>query len=203
MLGILGGTFDPIHYGHLRPALDVRQALGLDQIRLIPLRHPPHRESPVTLPGQRLAMIQAAVRGTPAFNVDERELNRSGKSYTLDTLRSLREELGTETPLCLLIGSDAFRGFPNWHRPGEILKLAHLVVMRRPGDAYPGLYPERITADREVLHTHPGGHILYQQVTQLGISSTRIRGLLKAGLDPRFLLPDSVLSIIRRERLYR
>jgi nicotinate-nucleotide adenylyltransferase len=202
MLGILGGTFNPIHYGHLRTALDVQQALGLEQIRLIPLRSPPHRPPPAAAPGQRLTMVQAAIRGTPVFRVDERELNRSGKSYTLDTLRSLREELSTETALCLLIGSDALRGFPDWHRSAEILDLAHLVVMQRPGEGRPNIHPERVTVDRRILCTRPGGHIFYPQVTQLEISSTHIRNLLKAGLDPRFLLPDPVLSIIRRERLY-
>ncbi len=202
MLGILGGTFDPIHHGHLRTALDVQQALDLEQVLLIPLGDPPHRERPDTTPQQRLAMVRAAVAGVPVFQVDERELNRDGLSYTLDTLLSLRRERGSDRPLCLLLGSDAFRGFPRWHQPAEILKLVHLVVMLRPGEPRPDLYPTRLTADPRQLRATPGGRILFQQVTQLEISSTRIRELLRRGRDPRFLLPDPVLSIIRQQHLY-
>jgi len=202
MPGILGGTFDPVHYGHLRTALDVAQALGLEQIRLIPLRDPPHRERPTTPPGLRLAMTQAAVADEPLFRVDDRELRREGKSYTLDTLRSLRRELG-EQPLCLLLGGDAFRGFPDWHQPERILELTHLVVMQRPDQKHPPLYPERHTDDPSQLQRTAGGLILFQPVTQLAISATHIRNLVQSGLSPRYLLPDAVLEIIRREGLYR
>jgi len=202
MIGILGGTFDPIHYGHLRTALDVQQALGLESIRLIPLNDPPHREHPATPARQRLAMVRAAVADNPLFRVDDRELRRAGKSYTLDTLRSLRRELG-EISLCLLMGSDAFRGFPDWHQPELILELAHLVVMRRPGEESPHHYPDRVTTDPASLRITPGGRILFQPVTQLGISATGIRSLLHQGREPRYLLPDAVLHLIRREKLYR
>lgn len=201
MIGIFGGTFDPIHFGHLRTSLEVQQALGLEELRLIPLRDPPHREQPNTTPEQRLEMIRAAIADEPAFRLDTRELEREGKSYSVRTLRSLREELG-DTPLCLIIGSDAFRGFPTWHKPEEILQLAHIVVMQRPGDPRPELYPERIADTIEELRNSPAGRIWPQRVTQLEISATRIRELIGKGESPRFLLPDPVLEIIRRDGLY-
>ncbi len=201
MIGIFGGTFDPIHFGHLRTSLEVQQALGLEELRLIPLRDPPHREQPGATPQQRLEMIRAAIADAPAFRLDTRELEREGKSYSVRTLRSLREELG-DTPLCLIIGSDAFRGFPTWHKPEEILNLAHIVVMQRPGDDRPDLYPERITHAINDLRGSPAGRIWLQPVTQLEISATRIRELIRSGESPRYLLPEPVLEIIRRDGLY-
>lgn len=208
MLGILGGTFDPIHFGHLRTALDVQQALMLDELRFIPLRDPPHREQPLSTPAQRLAMLQAAIADQPGFCVDERELKREGKSYTVETLRSLRAELG-DTPLCLILGSDAFRGFPGWHQPREILQLTHLVVMRRPGEAEPhaaslqAFIQGRKANSPATLHETPAGRILFQTVTQLDISATGIRTLIRQGRSPRYLVPDATLQIIEREGLYR
>ncbi|MCP4126020.1 MAG: nicotinate-nucleotide adenylyltransferase [Gammaproteobacteria bacterium] len=202
MIGILGGTFDPIHHGHLRPALDVQQALELDELRLIPLRDPPHRRQPSTTPKQRLEMVQAAINGVPGLSVDRRELERAGKSYTLLTLQSLREELG-ETPICLILGQDAFTGFAQWHRPEEILQLAHLVVMQRPGESGQNPYPERLTEEPDDLRSNPDGKIYLQPVTQLDISSTRIRAMLQAGQSPSYLLPAAVLTIIDRDGLYR
>jgi len=202
MIGILGGTFDPIHFGHLRTGLEVCEALGLEQLRLIPLRDPPHRDQPLSSAAQRLAMVRAAVATEARFLVDDRELRREGKSYTLYTLQSLRRELG-ERPLCLLLGGDAFAGFPSWHRPEQILEQCHLVVMRRPGEAPPDLYPQRVTATPARLRDAPGGLILFQEVTQLAISATAIRERVRAGRSPRYLLPDSVLEIIERDSLYR
>jgi nicotinate-nucleotide adenylyltransferase len=202
MIGIFGGTFDPVHNGHLRTALDVQQGLDLDELRLIPLRDPPHREQPTCPTAQRLEMLQVAITNEPKLKIDERELNRSGKSYSLLTLQSLRAELG-ETSICLIIGQDAFQGFPTWHKPDEILQLAHLVVMQRPGERHTDIYPERITDDLSKLQTAPAGKIYQQPVTQLDISSTRIREMLKAGVSPRYLVPDAVLEILERDSLYR
>lgn len=201
MIGILGGTFDPIHYGHLRTALDVCQSLGLEEVRFTPLRDPPHRGLLQTTPEQRLAMVQAAVQKEPLFRADDREIRRKGKSYTLDTLLSLREELGGP-PISLLIGSDAFRGFSSWHRPNEILELAHLIVMQRPGESHPNIYPERVTNNPTAMNSKPGGLILFHPVTQLDISATGIREMLHKGRSPRYLLPDPVLEIIQEQRLY-
>jgi len=201
MIGILGGTFDPVHFGHLRTALDVQQQLGLEQVRLIPLRDPPHRATPALAAEQRLALLQAAVADVPEFRIDTRELERAGKSYTLDTLQSLKAEQPSRT-LCLLLGSDAFQQFPDWHRPDAILELAHLVVMQRPGEADPAHYPERITHQVSRLGERTAGLILPLQVTQLEISATAIRDMLRQGRSPRFLLPEPVLQLIRQRGLY-
>jgi nicotinate-nucleotide adenylyltransferase len=202
MIGILGGTFDPIHNGHLRTALDVQQSLGLDEMRLIPLRDPPHKEQPTCSPEQRLKMLRAAVANEPSLTVDERELNQSGKSYSLLTIQSLRDELG-DIPICLIIGQDAYQGFPTWHKPDEILQLAHLVIMQRPGEHERNPYPERITDNPEELRTTTAGKIYLQPVTQLNISSTGIREMIRDSRSPRYLLPDAVLEIIEKDDLYR
>ena len=208
MIGVLGGTFDPIHFGHLRPALDCLQSLGLDEVRLVPLKVAVHRGQPRGSAGVRLAMVRAAVAGTPGLVADGRELGRDGASYSYDTLMSLRREVGSAVPICLLVGEDAFNGFLSWHRPADILTLAHLVVMQRPGS--PGLedpvlcdwVAERGCDDPAELHRLPSGRILHKRVTQLGISASQIRALVAAGRSPRYLLPDPVLEIIEREGLY-
>ena len=207
MIGILGGTFDPVHYGHLRPALEIQQALGLDEIRLIPGHVPPHRSVPHASPQQRLAMLRAAVADDPAFTVDTREYEREGPSYTLETLQSLRADL-TGTDLCLLIGMDAFRGFTSWHRWHEITEYCHLVVMTRPGTTLPseGELADFISlhrvVDAETLKIRASGSLLFHPVSQLEISATQIRKLLAAGKRADFLLPASVLEVIRSEDLY-
>jgi nicotinate-nucleotide adenylyltransferase len=209
MIGVLGGTFDPIHFGHLRPALDCLQALGLQEVRLIPLNVAVHRPQPIASPALRLAMLEAAIAGQPGFVSDARELERPGGSFTYDTLLSLRAELGLDCPVCLLIGADTFAGFLSWHRPVDILKLAHIVVMRRPRPSLaldPGqaaLYARHGSGDARDLAAAPAGRILFQDVTQLDISATRVRELVRQGHTPRYLLPDSVLSIIESENLYR
>ncbi len=202
MIGILGGTFDPIHYGHLRTALDVQQTLELEEIRLIPLRDPPHRARPVLSAAHRLALLHAAVDDNPLFRIDTRELSREGKSYTLETLQSLRQAQPHST-FCLLLGSDAFNGFHTWHQPDAILALAHLVVMQRPGEPEPVRYHERIIATPDNLKQQAAGLILPLPVTQLEISATRIRQLLQQGQSPRYLLPDAALELIRQRGLYR
>ncbi len=213
MIGVFGGTFDPIHYGHLRPALDCLQTLALDAVRFVPLRVAVHRPQPVAPPELRLAMLEAAIAGQTGFVADPRELKREGGSFSFDTLMSLRAELGFQRPLCLLVGGDAFAGFLAWYRPMDILGLAHLVVMGRPGPAPlpgTGLSPElkRLLDDRgcdrrDALAAAPGGRILCQPVTSLDISSTRIRDLIGQGLSPRYLLPDPVLGLIEEAGLYR
>jgi len=208
MIGIFGGTFDPIHFGHLRVALDVREALGLEQIRFVPLKLAAHRKQPATPPEVRLAMVQAAVAGQPGFAADDRELTRGGPSYTLDTLESLRQELGDES-LCLLLGADAFDGFLSWHHPIGILRLAHLVIMRRPGANLPdeprlrALIDEHQCTDPTRLSVAPGGRILFLPVTQLDISATDIRRRIVRGRSPRYLVPPGVEQIILDHGLYQ
>ena len=201
-IGLLGGTFDPVHNGHLRAALEVGEALGLPSVRLVPLNAPPHRDPPRAPAKARVEMIGAAIRGVPGLALDTRELERGGVSYTLDTLKSLRDEFPGE-PLHLLVGSDAFRHFPAWHRPGDILELAHLVVMNRPGERHSAHYADRVVDTPSALAESPAGRILYQPVTQLDISATAIREMVKHGRSPRFLLPDAVLEILAARGLYR
>ena len=209
MIGVLGGTFDPVHLGHLRPALDCLQSLGLAELRFIPLNVAVHRPQPEAAASWRLAMLEAAIAGQPGFRVDTRELGRPGGSFSYDTLQSLRAELGEARPLCLLLGGDAFRGFADWHRPREILDLAHLVVMQRPGvcgPLAPGLEvlcAGRTCEDPRALREAPGGRILFQAVTQMEIGSTRVRALLRAGRGARYLVPEAVLALIAQAGLYR
>jgi len=209
MIGIFGGTFDPIHFGHLRSALEMLQDLLLQEIRFIPIRTAVHRTQPVATAAQRLAMMQAAVEGQPGFIVDPRELQRTGSSYSYDTLVSLRVEFGLRLPICLLMGLDAFVELPTWHRWEDIAGMAHLVAMRRPG-ADEVTDPElrrwiepRLATNPAALAQIPGGLILFRDVTQLDISATAIRSQVVQGLSPRFLLPASVLAFIEREGLYR
>ncbi|HHJ16759.1 MAG TPA: nicotinate-nucleotide adenylyltransferase [Gammaproteobacteria bacterium] len=207
MICLLGGTFDPVHFGHLRPALDVQQALGIPRVHLLPCRLPPHRAAPRLDAGQRLALLQLAVRDEPALAIDERELQRAGPSYMIDTLEALRGESGDEA-LCLALGMDALAGLDTWHRWQELLDLCHLVVMQRPGGVWPqqGELAQRVDAARvtgvEQLHERPAGCVLGVGVTQMAISSTRIRELLAQGNSPRYLLPETVLDHIRQENWY-
>ena len=208
MIGILGGTFDPVHFGHLRPALEVHEALALEELRLLPCHIPPHRPQPHAPAAQRVAMLEAAVRAHPAFRIDTRELRRNGPSYTFDTLVSLREELGN-AGLCLLMGMDAFGDLTTWHRWDELIELCHLVVMTRPGADVPaggelaGFIRRHRAPDAAQLQRRPAGLLLFQPVTALAISASRLRALLAEGLSPAFLVPEAVIEIINREGLYR
>jgi nicotinate-nucleotide adenylyltransferase len=208
MIGILGGTFDPVHFGHLRPALEVQEALALDELRLIPCHIPPHRGEPHATASQRVAMLEAAVQTHHAFRVDTRELQRHGPSYTFDTLASLREDLGA-SGICLLMGMDAFGGLTTWHRWDELIDLCHLVVMTRPGADIPpdgelaNFIRHHRVQDAAQLRGVPAGRLLFQPVTALAISASRLRGLLAEGLSPAFLTPAAVIRIINQEGLYR
>lgn len=211
MLGIFGGTFDPIHFGHLRPALELYEGLGLDAVRMLPAARPPHRDTPGADAEHRLAMLRLALEGQDELVIDERELQRPGPSYMVDTLASLREEVG-ERPLCLLIGTDAFIGLASWHRWRELLGLAHIVVAHRPGwmVSREGLEPElaallkaRRVTDVDAIGAQPAGGILFQAVTQLEISATYLREEVRRGRSPRYLLPAAVADYIRDKGLYR
>ncbi|MFQ5636238.1 MAG: nicotinate-nucleotide adenylyltransferase [Gammaproteobacteria bacterium] len=206
-IGILGGTFDPVHYGHLRTAMELREYLGLAEVRFVPCRIPPHDKAPVAPVETRLAMLNAAIADTPGFVVDERELQRAGPSYSVDTLASLREDLA-DRPLCLIVGMDAFAGLATWHRWRDILSLAHIVVAHRPGAEPPdtGAVGRLLDGCRMLrpadLDAAPAGHILLHAVTQLDISSSGIRELVGRGGSPRFLLPDRVASEIASSGCY-
>lgn len=207
-VAVLGGMFDPVHFGHLRSAVELREDLDLDQVRLIPCARPPHRPASHATAEQRRAMLELAIAGEPGLMVDDREMTRSMPSYSVDTLASLRQEMPA-IPLCLVVGMDAFLGLPTWHRWRELFDLAHVVVLERPGreerigDALRGELEARRTARPEDLRRAVCGHMLLHRVTQLPISSTALRESLARGRSVRYLLPDVVNRYIQAHDLYR
>jgi nicotinate-nucleotide adenylyltransferase len=200
-IGLFGGTFDPIHYGHLRTAFELWQLLGLEQVRFLPTGNPPHRESSLAPAELRLQMVRAAIAGQGAFVADDREMRRGGMSYTVDTLLDLRGEYPGRS-LCLLLGMDAFLGVPHWHRWREIFDLAHVVVAHRPGWKAPITGPlgevmvDRGTGSIRDLHVRTAGRIYVHAVTQLEISSTDLRALILSQRDLRYLVPEAVRDLI-------
>ena len=206
-IGIFGGTFDPIHYGHLRTAFEVLQTLDLDEVRFIPCGDPPHRGVTFAPAALRLDMVRLATRNEPGFVLDDRELRRDGPSYSIDTLASLREEF-PDRSLCLITGMDAFLGLPTWHRWDEILDFAHIVVAHRPGWRAPdegtlgALLGERRARRAGDLHEALHGNVYIHAVTQLEIASTEIRSLVAEGYDPRYLMPDTVRAVIMESSCY-
>ena len=212
-VGILGGTFDPIHLGHLRLAEEVAQTLRLSEVRFVPSGTPPHRAAPRTPTAHRLAMVRLAASGNALFKVDEREVRRAGPAYTFDTLTEIRAETGADLPLVLLVGADAFLDFAAWHRWHEVFGLAHIAVAHRPGfpverwrEAMPQPlareYAARLMRQPLAVHLAPAGGIVVIPFTALDISATAIRELVRTGGSPRYLLPDPVLDYIRSEALY-
>lgn len=197
MIGVLGGTFDPIHFGHLRPALEVMQSVRLEQVRFLPNRQPPHRPQPWLDEQTRCDLVTTAISDVPEFVLDDRELKRDGPSWMVDTLISLRNDL-PEHSLCLIMGMDAFAGFSHWHRWQDIFDLCHLIVMSRPGTELPDFKAEnqqfepRLTRDVRELANASHGKILLQSVTLLDISATLIRENLLHGQSIRYLVPDNV-----------
>lgn len=206
-IGIFGGTFDPIHYGHLRPALELARALGMVEIRFMPCGTPPHRNPPVADAETRFRLVEAAVEGVPGFLADDREVRREGPSYTVDSLIGLRSEFPGR-PLCLILGMDAFHGLSRWHRWRELMQLAHIVVAHRPGWTAPvvgslaEILREAGTGSIRDLHDHRAGKVYIQAVTQLEISSTAIRAMMRDGRDPRFLTPDAVIELMAETGCY-
>lgn len=206
-IGIFGGTFDPVHYGHLRAALEARELLGLEDFRLLPAGTPPHREGTMASSQDRLNMLKLAVAAYPEFRVDDREVRREGRSFMADTLAEIRAEAG-KTPVLLIIGQDAANELDSWHDWRSLFGLAHIVIMRRPGarPAWTGELRDRmengLVKQAGRLHNSPSGAVLPLQITQLAISSTDIRERMRAGLSARFLMPDSVIDYIEQQQLY-
>jgi nicotinate-nucleotide adenylyltransferase len=214
VLGIFGGTFDPIHCGHVELARELRTSLGFAAVRFIPAGDPPHRAAPVAPATHRLAMVELAVAGHEGLEVDAREILRAGRSYTVPTLAELRLEAPAR-PLALIVGTDAFLGLPTWHRWREVFAFAHVVVVTRPGVALDGAMPQvladewsaRFRHDCAALAAEPAGAIIMQAVTAHAISASGIRAQLARGHDGvaavRRLLPAAVLAYIERNQLYR
>jgi nicotinate-nucleotide adenylyltransferase len=200
-IGILGGTFNPIHNGHLRLALEIYERLSLAQVRLIPSAQPPHRAVPSVTSQQRLEMVQAAIAGVTGLTADDRELQRNGPSYMVDTLFSLRAEY-PDNPLCLILGSDAFINLNSWYQSTQIINLAHIIVVRRPNTVLATQHINQ-TQNLNQLHTNKAGKIWVEELPDIAISATQIRDLIAAGNNPNYLLPLAVLDIINHNRLYR
>jgi len=207
-IGMLGGTFDPVHIGHLRGALEVAESLALDELRLTPSARPPHRGTPQVSAKDRLAMVECAVAGVAPLVVDARELQRDKPSYTIDTLELMRAELAAEDQVFLLLGWDAFCGLPTWHRWEELLQHCHILVLQRPDadseppDALRNLLAARSVSDPLALKG-PSRQIAFVWQTPLAVSATQIRQLLASGKSVRFLVPDAVLAYIDAHGLYR
>jgi nicotinate-nucleotide adenylyltransferase len=206
-IGLLGGAFDPIHFGHLRMALELYMTFDLANVRILPCYKPVHRKLPVATPQQRLAMVENAIANEKALIVDDREIRRASPSYSIDTLLELRQEQ-PQTPFCLLMGIDAFLGFPSWHRWRDILTMAHLIVAHRPQYQLPatGMIPRLLNhhLQHEIAYIHENlaGGILLRPITQLEISATDIRKQIAMGMNPRYLLPDSVYHYIIESGTY-
>ncbi|MDH4261170.1 MAG: nicotinate-nucleotide adenylyltransferase [Gammaproteobacteria bacterium] len=200
-IGVFGGMFDPIHYGHLRTAHELYELLDLEAIAFVPAGDPPHRARPLAEGATRLAMVRAAVEGDPRFIVDDRELRRAGPSYTVLTLEEMRAERGAQ-PIALILGMDAFARLDSWHRAAELIGLAHMVVAVRPGSEPPrqGLAAEllrdRACDDPGRLSATPAGLVFVNMGTQLDVSSSAVRDVVAAGRDPRYLMPEAARRII-------
>lgn len=211
-IGILGGTFNPIHFGHLRMAQELAEQLSLTEVRFIPSANPPHKPAPHVSAEHRANMVQLAIANNPLFKLDKRELLRTGASYTYDTLLSLREELGTQASITLFMGNDAFTKLNTWHRWQELLTLCHICLVARPSKlnqpterlskGLESYLQEHYTETSDDLTKHANGLITMRQITALDISSTAIRESLQQQHSVCYLLPDNVLSYIQEHQLY-
>ena len=210
LIGLLGGTFNPIHNGHLRLAQELADALNFSEVRFIPSANPPHKTVPKVSAQHRAAMVQLAISDNPLFNLDIRELDRLGASYTIDTLISLQEELGGSVALCLIMGSDAFAKLNTWHRWQALLDYCHIILVQRPtsatqpqlADELSVLLHDHYTENVSDLADENAGYIHMQKITALDITATNIRAQLESGYSPRYLMPDNVLDYIKNNKLY-
>ena len=205
-MGVFGGTFDPIHLGHLRTVAAVKHYLAMQRVLFVPASMPPLRDPPAAAPHQRLEMVRIAVQNVAGFELDAREVTRSGPSYTVLTLEELRSEY-PGVPLCLILGLDAFLKLPQWHRWRELLGLAHVALMQRPGwqmpeDPLPDWWSRALIDHPRQMSSEPAGRILPVDVPAVDISSTDLRDRLRAGLPVADHLPDRVQQYIKENRLY-
>jgi len=207
-LAVYGGTFDPVHFGHLRSALEVRQALQVSELKLMPSFSPPHRGKPGASAHDRLAMLNLATSHKQGLKVDEREIRREGLSYTVDTLGSIRGEVGSERPLSLILGADAYGLLHTWRGWRRLSELAHLVILQRPdvsqvpAEEVVAWHKDRLVADPGCLGTRAAGLVCCLRLTQIDISATKIRGLIEKGEPVDYLLPAAVVDYIHQHQLY-
>ena len=208
-IGVFGGVFDPVHYGHLALAREAADRLDLAEVRFVPANVPPHRGQPHASAEQRVQMLKLAISGNPCFVLDQREILREGASYTVDSLNAIRAEVGGKKPLCLLMGADAFAGLALWHRWNRLFELAHIVVAQRPGFDLRHLqsplkeeFTKRSAKFPRAAINKPCGAIIVLEITPVAISASMIRERLAGGKSARDLLPPLVLDYIQAQGLY-
>ncbi|WP_437888941.1 nicotinate-nucleotide adenylyltransferase [Phytobacter sp. V91] len=206
---LFGGTFDPVHYGHLKPVEALANQIGLARVIIMPNNVPPHRSQPEATSAQRKEMVELAIRDKPLFALDERELKRDTPSYTAETLQAWRQEQGPTRPLAFIIGQDSLLSFPQWHNYNTILDNCHLIVCRRPGyslnmteESHQQWLESHLTHDADSLHSLPAGKIYLAETPWFNISATLIRERLEKGEACDDLLPAAVLDYIIKQRLY-
>lgn len=214
IIGLLGGTFNPIHFGHLRMAQELAASLNLDEVRFIPAANPPHKTAHKNAPSvsaeQRAAMVKLGIANNPIFKFDDSELRRTGASYMVDTLQILRDKLGEQASLILFMGSDAFTALDTWHRWEEIINLSHIALVQRPLALKNKPLPKILdtflhnhyTENADDLRETSAGFVTMQAITALDISSTAIRDTLLAKKSARYLMPDNVIDYIYAHQLY-
>ena len=210
MIGILGGTFNPIHNGHLHLAERLQQTMGFEAIRFMPAAIPALKDIPNVSAEQRADMVKLAIFDYPTFEIDTRELERAGPSYSIDSLISLRKELGDKVSICWLIGSDAFARLYTWHRWNELLNYCHFVVVKRPhsealnwSSEVEALIVAHQTNDVNALKNSASGKILIQEIAALDISSTEIREHIASKTNVSDVMPSSVINYIQQHQLYQ
>jgi nicotinate-nucleotide adenylyltransferase len=213
LIGILGGTFNPIHFGHLRMAQELANSLKLSEVRFVPAANPPHKNKPEVSAQHRASMVQLAIADNPTFQLDTRELERNGASYTIDTLISLRNELGENVSICLIMGSDAFTKLDTWHRWNELMKYCHIILVQRPkqqpsakseqlSEQMTQFLSEHYTENVDDFAEKTAGYIHMQLISAQDISATKIRQNFAEGASNKYLLPDAVLAYVAQHQLY-
>ena len=204
-MGVFGGTFDPVHQGHLRTVASVQQQLDLTHVLFVPAARPRLRSAPIASATHRLEMLKRALASEPSFEVNDLELGRDGPSTTVLTLEALYHSY-QETPICFILGIDAFLGFPQWHRWTELLGLAHFVVMSRPGTVLPVERPtwwvRAETTDLSMVHRRRAGSVVMVEVPPMDVAASNIRERLRVGDDISHSVPKSVIDYITEHQLY-
>ena len=208
-MGILGGSFDPIHFGHIKPCIELAEKFQLSSVKLVPCKISPFKDATFASPQHRWNMISIITGSSDLFIADARELERTTPSYTYETLREIAEEVSSRIKLFWIMGEDALYDFPDWHQPEKIMQLCHVLVMRRPGvnnnnnERVTQWLDQYLCEDSAQLESTNYGHIFITDTQMYDISSTQVRETLQAGEQPRYLLPGGVWNYIKRNHLYQ